>query len=422
MTKIKKLSLILLSTLLFVCSAFIFVGCDNDDDTCKLYVFATKGGYVQVGDSAEHVEFGDEGSKIFTFKEDSTVKLKAVANAGYQFVKWQYSEGLEQTFKDGLHLSEFDLLIDEDEMVVKAVFAVDGSVARYNITYPTNTTGYTITPLAGYTTSVIEGGNFKFTVALLPEYSQSNIVVKANGTVLTASEDVYTVSNISAETTITVEGVVLNPQDPVDPQPTTKWGIFTQDTRFSIVPVGQSTCEVEDGQSFTFTIQLTDATKYKFGDSVVVKAGSTILVSNNGEYTGAYTINSITQNIEITVEGIEEIVEGVTYVFTLDFEETAKSIVPSIVYSVPTSITFTISDEDKKAEYTAADFKVFDDNGNEMSIKDIIDAVNEAYSLSTVSQFTIGGLQFIGINGNNISVNWALLNVTSNIYDLVIVM
>lgn len=422
MTKTKKLSLILLSALLFVCSAFIFTACDKDDDTSKLYVFSTVGGYVQVGDSTDYVKFGDEGSKVFTFKEDSTIKLKAVPEQGYQFVKWQYSGGLKEAFKDGLHLPEFDLLIDEDEMVVKAVFALDSSITRYNVTYPTNATGYTLTPKPGYTTSVIEGGNFKFTVALLPEYSQSAIVVKANGVEVTAVDGLYTISNITADTTITVEGVVLNPQDPVDP-PITKWAVFTNDTRFSIIPIGQSTCEVEDGASFTFSIELTDTTKYKFGDTVVVKADGDILTYN----ISYYRIDVVTKNIELIVEGIEEIddgeeVVGVTYTFALDFEDSVKELVPSIVQSVPTSITFTISDEDKKAEYSASEFKVFDNFGNEISVKDIIDSVNDAYSVSNVSQFSIVGVEFIGVNGNTITVNWALLDLTGGIYDLVIIM
>lgn len=298
MNKFKKFSLILLSSILLLCSSFIFTACGRDDDICKLYVFSTKGGYVQVDNHEEVVEFGDEGSRVFTYNENSSVILKAIANTGYRFVKWQFTDDLDEEYSTISNQPEIDLRLDDDEVVIKAVFELDGSIS-YNVTYPTSTIGYTIALENGYSNIVVLGGDLKFKVNLWQDYSNSIIVVKVNNEVcIPNSSGVYTVSNINTNIVISVTGVELNEQEtPVDP---VVYGIFTQDSRFTIIPVGQSTCEVEEGNSFTFTIS--PAPGYELGDNVVVKASGDVLIGNNGQYT----INSVTKNINIVVEGIEE--------------------------------------------------------------------------------------------------------------------
>lgn len=74
----------------------------------------------------------------------------------------------------------------------------------------TNGTGYTLTATEGSKSRVPEGGTFSFTVAIANGYNGSNMSVKANGNVLTASNGVYTITNITANQTVTVEGVVAN--------------------------------------------------------------------------------------------------------------------------------------------------------------------------------------------------------------------
>ena len=292
MSKIKRFSLIIICAL-FICTSFIFVGCKDNDDICKLYVFSSVGGHVQVDGHKEVVEFGDEGSKMFTYKEDTIVTLKAVADAGYQFVRWQFNDELEEyeALKDN---AEIKIEIDDDA-VIKAEFEIDASVVRHNVTYPVNQIGYSFLIESGYTTTVLNGDNFKFKINLLENYSNSNIVVKANGSTLVAENGIYTISNITSDINITVEGVVENQPESVE-----IYEIFTNDTSYTILPVGQSVCKVEKGNNFTFTIQLKEG--YKFGENVVVKANGVTINAYNGEYT----ITSITSDIEIIVRGIEE--------------------------------------------------------------------------------------------------------------------
>lgn len=315
MKKFKRLVLTLIATLICVFSTMMFTGCD-DDDTCKLYVFAGVGGCVQVDNNEELVKFGDEGSKYFTYKEDSKVKLKAIANKGYQFVKWMYTDDLDDESNIDPNKAEIEFVIDDDKVVIRAQFAVDGSIT-YNVNYPTSTTGYDISIESGYTANVILGGDFKFKVNLWQDYSNSNIVVKANGSVITSdSNDVYTIPNINTDIEITIDGVEQNP-----PAVTQTFTISENDNRFTIVPISTNGYQVNNGDSFVFKIEL--ASGWVFGANVVVKANGVAL---NNPIDDKYTIYSIGENILITVEGIEQYVAPQMYDIT--FSGAGFTIVP----------------------------------------------------------------------------------------------
>ena len=91
------------------------------------------------------------------------------------------------------------------------VVTVDG-ITTHSVSLPAGT-GYTVNGA----TAAVGGQDYTFTVELDNTYMKgSNFAVKANGSVLTANEDgSYTVENVSADLTITVEGVVEKPfEDP----------------------------------------------------------------------------------------------------------------------------------------------------------------------------------------------------------------
>jgi len=210
---VKKISLAILSVMLVICSSIIFTGC-KDDDVCKLYVFASKGGVVKVNNNKDLVEFGDEGSKMFKYKEGSAVTLKAIPDEGYKFVEWEFADNDNEMFKNLINKSEIKINVSSEDLVLRAVFELDGSIS-YNIGYPSEMVGYLIVPESGYSTTVALGGTFKFKVNLESDYSESVIVVKANNETLTAdAQQVYTISNINSDINITVEGVVKNSQTP----------------------------------------------------------------------------------------------------------------------------------------------------------------------------------------------------------------
>lgn len=70
-------------------------------------------------------------------------------------------------------------------------------------------TGYTIAVTGGSKSPVNAGGSFSFTVTPGNGYTRGNgFSVKANGTTLTSNNGVYTISNINANQTVSVSGIV----------------------------------------------------------------------------------------------------------------------------------------------------------------------------------------------------------------------
>jgi len=82
-------------------------------------------------------------------------------------------------------------------------------INTYTVTLPT-VTGATIAPAGDSSSPVNHGDNYSFTVTLDAAYNQSTITVKANGTVITPAAGDYTISNITANQTVTVEDVQIN--------------------------------------------------------------------------------------------------------------------------------------------------------------------------------------------------------------------
>ena len=79
----------------------------------------------------------------------------------------------------------------------------------YEVTLP-KVGGATIQPIETSFEKVLPGESFSFTVALEDKYSNSKVTVKANGTILTPLNGIYTISNINANTDITVDGIAIN--------------------------------------------------------------------------------------------------------------------------------------------------------------------------------------------------------------------
>lgn len=76
------------------------------------------------------------------------------------------------------------------------------------VTLPSGT-GYTAAAVSGSASPVMYGDSFSFTVTVESGYIKSaDFKVLANGTPLTESDGVYTISNITESQTVTVEGVV----------------------------------------------------------------------------------------------------------------------------------------------------------------------------------------------------------------------
>lgn len=90
------------------------------------------------------------------------------------------------------------------------------TLVTHSVLLPTGT-GYTAAPVSGYGTPVADGADYQFTVTVQDDYYLKG--VNTNGTPLTASKGVYTISNIKADQTVDVQvgkiGFTTEPGGPV---------------------------------------------------------------------------------------------------------------------------------------------------------------------------------------------------------------
>lgn len=163
--------------------------------------------------------------------------------------------------------------VTEDQTIT-----VDGlDIIKYDVTL-TAGTGYVLTGEA----KVEHGGNYSFELAINEGYTNSVPVVKANGEVVKAGEDnkTYTVANVTAALTITVEGVVRNTYT----VSVAEGAGFTADAAEKTVNHGEIV-------SFTVTAENAD-------DVIKVYNGETEIVSAEG----VYAVENVTSDVTLTVK------------------------------------------------------------------------------------------------------------------------
>ena len=164
----------------------------------------------------------------------------------------------------------------------------------FDFTYAALTHAVTLTSGEGYTltgeATVEDGKDYSFTVTIADDYEmEDNFVVKANGETLTAGESgSYTVENVTADLTITVEGVVKKQAAPHSVTLTSGVGYTLK---------GETT--VADGADYTFSLKFDNY--YGAGNGFAVKANGTALTAGED---GTYTVKNVTTDLTITVEGV----------------------------------------------------------------------------------------------------------------------
>ena len=164
----------------------------------------------------------------------------------------------------------------------------------FDFTYAAPTHAVTLTPGDGYTltgeATVEDGKDYSFTVTIADDYEmEDNFVVKANGETLTAGESgSYTVENVTADLTITVEGVVKK-------QAAGHAVTLTPGEGYTLT--GEATAE--DGKDYTFTVTVSEG--YDAANMVVKVNGEEVTAVD-----GVYTVEKVSANLTITVEGVTE--------------------------------------------------------------------------------------------------------------------
>lgn len=155
--------------------------------------------------SITNVETGKDATKEGLYAGDM-VTLYAKAPAGKMFSKW--NDGVTENPR---------MMTASDAQGVQPLFvSASGETESLSFTLPA---GAGVVSLSGNLNAVEKGGIARFKIVLLPQYAGSKIVVKAAEKVLQqemelrasteAETYVYSLNNISENTTVTVEGLTL---------------------------------------------------------------------------------------------------------------------------------------------------------------------------------------------------------------------
>lgn len=124
------------------------------------------------------------------------LSITAKAIPPYKFLQWE----------DGSQTNP-RLLTVEKNQTIKAHFTSDQS--SFLVVLP-DIEGVKVKPLTGYATEVLPGGKFKCYLQIDPAYDESEPVVKADGQVLPAVQQVYSIYNVQRNVRISVEGIRKN--------------------------------------------------------------------------------------------------------------------------------------------------------------------------------------------------------------------
>ena len=212
-------------------------------------------------------------------------------------------------------------------VAVGMAYYVDGenqSAAEFfDFTYAALTHAVTLTSGEGYTltgeATVEDGKDYSFTVTIADDYEmEDNFVVKANGETLTAGESgSYTVENVTADLTITVEGVVKK-------QAAGHAVTLTPGEGYTLT--GEATAE--DGKDYTFTVTVSEG--YDAANMVVKVNGEEVTAVD-----GIYTVEKVSSDLTITVEGVTEAVQKTAGLSVLKFGDTSTEAKAQMFQLIP---------------------------------------------------------------------------------------
>ena len=219
------------------------------------------------------------------------------------------------------------MLSTDGSVAVGMAYYVDGenqSAAEFfDFTYAAPTHAVTLTPGDGYTltgeATVEDGKDYSFTVTIADDYEmEDNFVVKANGETLTAGESgSYTVENVTADLTITVEGVVKK-------QAAGHAVTLTPGEGYTLT--GEATAE--DGKDYTFTVTVSEG--YDAANMVVKVNGEEVTAVD-----GIYTVEKVSSDLTITVEGVTEAVQKTAGLSVLKFGDTSTEAKAQMFQLIP---------------------------------------------------------------------------------------
>lgn len=212
----------------------------NSQDN-EVYLSATRPNYVLYDANGATGAVTD--NNIYTSDNVVTVKsADGLAYEGYTFKGWNTEkDGTGTTYQPG------------DTFNINTTTTLYAQWEKTFTVTLLNGDGYTVATESGSSSPVEKGGSYSFTLELADRYYKTDsFAVKANGTTLKPDADgIYTISNITSNQTVTVEGVVLDQTAPmVEIQlGKNKWSSFFSSITFDLF--------LKDTQ--TVTISATDS-------------------------------------------------------------------------------------------------------------------------------------------------------------------
>ena len=271
-------------------------------------------------ESVNLVLSGDDGAVFFyrnTYPGQSTIDLGgaltvATNNDGSKTVTIPVENFMLST--DGSVAVGMAYYVDEENQSAAEFF---------DFTYAAPTHAVILTSGDGYTltgeTTVEDGKDYSFTVTIADDYEmEDNFVVKANGETLTAGESgSYTVENVTADLTITVEGVVKK-------QAASHAVTLTPGEGYTLT--GEATAE--DGKDYTFTVTVSEG--YDAANMVVKVNGEEVTAVD-----GIYTVEKVSSDLTITVEGVTEAVQKTAGLSVLKFGDTSTEAKAQMFQLIP---------------------------------------------------------------------------------------
>lgn len=266
----KQRLLLMLLCLTMGVTAATAAACGDDDDSSST---------PPISSSIEEVSLS---APVLTLGEDNVVTWAAVEGATGYIVNYNgtdYPASASTGFAAQTDVGTHTIKVKATDGENSSEYSNSVSYSIYGITL-TAGDGYTLTGAS----SVNAGKTYTFTLTKGGiEYDYSNMVVKCGDTVLTETDGVYTIENVSANLTITVEGVALKTYD------------VTLPTVTGVTITGEA--KAKHGLNYTFTVNLDEG----YTDSnLVVKNGDVVLTAVDG----VYTIENVTSDLTITVEGV----------------------------------------------------------------------------------------------------------------------
>ncbi len=231
----------------------------------------------------------------------------ATAHTGFNKDDVKYGDSFKFTITPEEHYHIVSVKAGETTLTAEdGVYTLTSVEANQTVTVLTEIDSFAIsfsgehitaTPMEGYDPNKVNyGSDFKFTVAAEAHY---NVVsVKDGDTLLTATEGVYTLTNVTKATTITLTAEL-----------DTHTVTFTGEGYEVIEVEGFNKNSIVHGGEYSFKLKANEHTHISS-----VKVGENVLTTDGA---GTYTISNIVNNITVAVTTAED-----TYKLTMPSDET----------------------------------------------------------------------------------------------------